>query len=227
MLAPEPQRSEAAREAARADLCRFIAACYYEPSAAFGEERLFDSMARAAQVVGDDELSALARRLGPAFEAEPLQQLLIDYTRLFLGPVQALAQPYASVWLGGENLLMQQAALDVQALYAQAGFELDAGFHELPDHVAAELEFLYLLIWRRNAAVAAGDAAALAQADALRLRLLEEHLGRWLGPFLLAMHDGAQSAFYETLAELTERFVRLEAARASGAAGDGRGHRDR
>jgi len=47
----------------------------------------------------------------------------------------------------------------------------------------------------------------------LRWRLLDEHLGRWLGPFLLAAHSSAQSDFYETLAELTEAVVRAEPAR--------------
>ena len=199
-----------ARQAALTDLARFIAACYYEPETDFLEAGLFDSMGEAASHV-DAELESLARQLGPAFEQQPLQELLVDYTRLFLGPVQALAQPYASVWLSGTNQLMQAPTLDVMALYDQAGFEIDAEFQELPDHVAVELEFLYVLLWRENEARAAGDAAALAGTAAVKRAFLGEHLGPWLGRFVLAMHDGAQTAFYETLAQLTERFVRLAA----------------
>lgn len=210
MLAPDAPRVSA-RQAALCDLARFIAGCYYEPERAFVEDRLFESMTQAASHV-DAELETLARRLGPAFAQQPLDELRVDYTRLFLGPVQALAQPYASVWLGDRNQLMQAPALDAMALYAQAGFEVDAAFQDLPDHVAVELEFLYLLLWRANEARAAGDAAALAASASLRRAFLEQHLGRWLGPFLLAMHEGAQSDFYETLAQLTERFVRLAAA---------------
>lgn len=213
VLAPDSQRTDVAREAARADLCRFIAACYYEPDAAFVEERLFDSMRQAAACV-DPALEAIAARLGPAFAALPLQELLVDYTRLFLGPVAALARPYASVWLTGENLVMQDDTLGVLRLYEEAGFGIDENFHELPDHVAVELEFLYLLIFRENEARAAGDTHALARVTSLRRRFLDEHLGRWLGPFLLAAHDGARSDFYETLAEVTEAFVRIEATRA-------------
>jgi putative dimethyl sulfoxide reductase chaperone len=212
LLAPDAHRAEAAREAARADLCRFIAACYYEPDAAFVEEKLFDSMAAAAAHL-DADLAALARRLGPAFGAVPLQDLLIDYTRLFLGPVQALARPYASVWLTDANQVMQSPTLDVMALYDEAGFAIDAEFRELPDHVAAELEFLYLLMWRENEAALAGDAGLIAETASLKRRFLDQHLGRWLGPFLLALHDGAQTDFYEALAELTEAFIRLEATR--------------
>lgn len=213
MLAPDSQRTDAAREAARADLCRFIAACYYEPEAAFAEERLFDSMRQAAACVAP-ALEAIAARLGPAFAAQPVDELLVDYTRLFLGPVAALARPYASVWLTGEILVMQNDTMGVLRLYEEAGFGVDEDFNELPDHIAVELEFLYLLIFRENEARAAGDDGALARFTQLRRRFLDEHLGRWLGPFLLAAHDGAQTDFYETLAELTEAFVRIEGTRA-------------
>lgn len=210
MLAPEEAPRVSARQAASTDLARFIAACYYEPDRAFVEEGLFESMVEAASHV-DAELEALARRLGPAFEQQPLQELLVDHTRLFLGPVQALAQPYASVWLSGQHQLMQAPTLDAMELYAQAGFEVDEAFQELPDHVAVELEFLYLLLWRENEARASGNAAALAGVASIKRNFLDQHLGRWLGPFLLAMHEGAQTAFYETLAEVTERFARLAA----------------
>jgi TorA maturation chaperone TorD len=214
--ADDPRRPAAERDAARADLARFIAACYYEPGPEFAEERLFDSM-RAAAARVDPSLEELAQRLGEAFAALPLQELSIDYARLFLGPGPARARPYASVWLTGENRLMEAPALEVRELYAQAGFELDASFHELPDHVAAELEFFYLLIHRGNVAHYAGDTRALAEVAAIRRRFVDEHLGRWLGPFLLAMHEGAETAFYEALAELTEAFVRIEAVATAGA----------
>jgi putative dimethyl sulfoxide reductase chaperone len=102
--------------AAREDLCRFLAGCYYEPGAEFAEERLFDSMLAAAQRI-DPELAEHARRLGQAFAAAPQEDLLVDYTRLFLGAPQALAKPYSSVWLTDEPELMQDSAMALQKLY--------------------------------------------------------------------------------------------------------------
>jgi TorA maturation chaperone TorD len=40
--------------------------------------------------------------------------------------------------------------------------------------------------------------------------LLREHLGAWIGRFAAAVKSGAQTAFYRELADLTERFVRME-----------------
>lgn len=203
---------DAATATARADLCRFLAACYYQPAPEFSEEKLFDSMTDAAEQI-DPALATHARGLGEHFTVEKVENLLVDYTRLFLGPTHILAKPYASVWLTGENTLMQDSTMAVLELYREGGFEIDESFRELPDHIAAELEFLYLLICRENDARFNGDASARAFIAALRKRFLDEHLGRWVRPFAAAVKVGAQSAFYRELAELTDRFVAIEARR--------------
>jgi TorA maturation chaperone TorD len=204
--------AEADAAAAREDLGRFLAGCYYEPGPEFAEERLFESILAAAQRI-DPELAGHAERLGQAFAATNLQDLLIDYTRLFLGAPQALAKPYASVWLSGQPELMQDSAMELLQLYEQGGFEVDPEFRDLPDHVAVELEFLYLLTYQQNQARAQGDEEALQAVEVLRTAFIVGHLGRWLGPFILAVYDHAECEFYRELAEFTELFVRLEGQR--------------
>jgi putative dimethyl sulfoxide reductase chaperone len=191
---------------ARADLLRFLAACYYEPAPLFAEARLFESMRIAASKI-DPALAERARALGAAFAADDLHTLLVDYTRLFIGPVQPPARPYESCWLGGEPLLLQGSTLAVLELYRQGGFDLDPEFHELPDHVAVELEFLYALTLRGEQARHAGDAGALAEIDALRARFVDEHLGAWIGRFSDAVERSAQTAFYRELAAMTRRCI--------------------
>ena len=195
---------------ARENLCRFLAACYYQPGTEFAEEKVFDSMLDAATRI-HPRLAAHARRLGEGFSAEEPESLLVDYTRLFLGPGSIVAKPYGSVWLDGEKTLMQNSTMAVQELYQEGGFEIDEDFRELPDHIAAELEFLYLLIYRENEGHRNGEPEALKAAASLRKRFLDEQLGLWIGPFTAAVRAGAQSVFYRELAELTDRFVIMEA----------------
>ncbi len=196
---------------AREDLCRYLAACFYEPGPEFSEERLFDSMLAAASAI-DPDLAESARRLSDAFVAQDLQALLVDYTRLFIGPSQPVAMPYASFWLTGDPSMRHEATMAVLDFYEQGGFEVSEELHELPDHVAVELEFLYALIFAQNRAQLGGDAEDVATAKALHRRFAVEHLGAWIGPFAAAVSSGAETAFYGELATLTERFVRLEAA---------------
>ena len=83
--------------AARADLCRLLSACYYEPGPEFSEERLFDAIVAAAHCL-DSSLVEQAFELKAAFEAANSDDLLVDYAKLFLGPGQTLAPPYESAW---------------------------------------------------------------------------------------------------------------------------------
>ncbi len=201
---------DADRASAREDLCRFLAACHYQLGPEFAEEMVFDSMFNAAIRIHPD-LAAYAKRLGDLYASEGTEELLLDYTRLFLGPTEAIALPYGSVWLEKDKTLMGDSTMAVQALYAEGGFDIDEAFRELPDHIAAELEFLYLLIFRENEARREGNVDALKARAALRKRFLEEHLGRWIEPFAAAVVAGAQSGFYRALGEFTARFVRMEA----------------
>lgn len=200
------------RSSAREDFCRLLAACYYEPDPVFVEEKVFESMAAAAQRL-DPELAAGAGRLGEAFAAQDLQALLVDYTRLFVGPPAPLAAPYGSLWLSGHGSVMQESTAAIEGLYREAGFEIDEALAELPDHVAVELEFLYLLAFKQAEARRTGEEVAIAGWDQLHELFLRGHLGAWIGRFAAAVRDNAGTSFYRELADLTARYVQLETAR--------------
>jgi TorA maturation chaperone TorD len=195
--------------AARADLCRLLAACYYQPGPEYAEEKVFDSMLKAAIRISPD-LAACALLLGEEFSKAGQDRLLIDYTRLFLGPIQMLAKPYGSSWLEDEKTLMQGTSVAVEELYEEGGFEMDAEFRELPDHIAVELEFLYVLIFRELQAHQQCDTERLADTIGLRARFIDQHLGRWVGSFTAAVMKGAETSFYRELARLTECFIGME-----------------
>ena len=195
---------------AREDLSRFLAACYYEPSTDFNEERLFDSMLAAASAI-DPELAERAGKLGAAFAAQDMQTLLVDHTALFIGPSQPRAMPYASFWLTDDQSGRHDATMAVLELYAQGGFDVSEELHELPDHVAVELEFLYLLIFAQNQVPIGGNMFDLVAANALHRQFVVEHLGAWIDAFAAAVKSGAETAFYRELAGFTEHFVQMEA----------------
>jgi TorA maturation chaperone TorD len=203
--------SNVGRAAARADLCRLLAACYYQPGPEFIEEDVFGSIQAAAQRL-DVQMAESAKVLSQSFGSQSHEELLVDYTRLFLNPTGPLAAPYESFWLGDKDpsrtLDVMQA---VTAIYDEGGCEVSEDFRDLPDHIAAELEFLYALIFREARTDATNDVADSKEASELRRRFLAAHLGRWIGLFTGAMRSGSVTPFYRALADLTERFVTLEA----------------
>jgi len=203
--------SELQAAVAREDLCRYLSACFYEPDAAFEEEGMFRALVEAAKRV-DAHLVVDAEAMAQAFRCTGMDKLLLDYSRLFLGPTDILAKPYGSVWLDAEKTLMGKSTMAVLGLYGEADFEMDDDFKEVPDHVAVELEFLYALIFRENEARRNGNVAQLNAAIDLKRRFLSQHLGLWIGPFAAAVKDFAQCDFYRVLAELTTAFVGRESA---------------
>jgi TorA maturation chaperone TorD len=203
--------SNAGRAAARADLSRLLAACYYQPEPEFIAEDVFGSMQAAATQL-DAEMAALATTMAEGFVAQSHEALLVDYTRLFLNPTGPLAAPYESFWLGEKDpARLQEVTQAVIAIYGEGGFEISEDFRDLPDHIAAELEFLYTLIFREARADASNDAAGRARMSELRQRFVAAHLGRWVGAFSAAVNAAAESSYYRALATLTEQFVALEA----------------
>lgn len=198
--------------AARTDMARLLAACFYEPTPDLADEGVFAAMTQAAQAF-DPALAAHTEPLGAAFVQADVQTLLIDYTRLFLGPEQALAQPYGSVWLDGSQSLVQDSTLAVESLYEANGFALADDFSDLPDHVAVELEFLYAQLFREAQARRDDDADTLQAARAARKTLLASHLGRWMPAFGAAVEAGAQTSFYRLLSRAARAFVSGEVER--------------
>ena len=83
------------------------------------------------------------------------EELLDEYERLFVGPGRTPCPPYESLWLGGQprleqGRLMGAASVAVADLYRGLGLDVAAAAHELPDHVAIELEALAFALRRRG-----------------------------------------------------------------------------
>ena len=192
------------RHLARADVYRLLSACYYQPDDAFLEEDVFSQIKTdLAKASPSGVIDAAA--LDDCFKSSGVEVLLLDYSRLFLGPFEILAKPYGSVYLDGEKIVMGDSTMQALELYREGGFDVAEDFLEMPDHIAVELEFLYLLSFRIGKA---SDDEEKARLIVLKQKFLEEHLGRWVGTLSEAIRKGAQTDFYKRLADLTEQFVR-------------------
>ncbi|MDK2384679.1 MAG: molecular chaperone TorD family protein [Candidatus Korarchaeota archaeon] len=135
-----------------------------------------------------------------------------EYTRLFvLGDPSPLCPPYESIMLGYEHLMSGPAA-EIAGLYRAAGFHVPPESPLPPEHVAVELEFMYILaLLDENREVAK-----------LERLFLSEHLGRWIGRFSSCVEARSSSRVFRQVARLTREFV-AEDRRALGPASSGKG----
>ncbi|MBC8505514.1 MAG: molecular chaperone TorD family protein [Anaerolineales bacterium] len=140
------------------------------------------------------------------FETSP-EDLLVDYSRLFVGPYKLLAPPYGSIYLDGQRQLFGDSTVDVQSRYESAGLQFSKDFREAPDHIAAELEFLYFLIFLEVEALEKENWEAVLESLKFQESFLNDHLGAWISRFASDVEENAQTEFYKNLAIITSKFV--------------------
>jgi len=145
-------------------------------------------------------LASECARWAEASRAGGADSWLVEYSRLFLVPpvpVTLNAGVYLEGALGGSSAQMMLAC------YELAGVKPDERFHDLPDHVAMQLEFLARLHER----AARGDADALGMAD----EFAAEFVLAWGGPFERACRKAAAlfpaAAVFAALARVMRQAV--------------------
>lgn len=175
------------------------------------------SWLRAGAVAYEPALAALAEagsKLNTAGGARALSDLRVDHARLFTGPGRPLIMCYASEYLdAGEGLprrLNTGATAAAEAAYIAEGVSPSTASSDLPDRVTTELEFLYHLCRREEAAWAADD-----EVEATRLRrsldaFLRGHAGLWMPRFAASVRALAEQGVYVAIAELLRVHLAME-----------------
>lgn len=130
-----------------------------------------------------------------------MEDLLWDYTRLFIGPYKLPCPPWESVYTSPKKLMMQEAADQALRLYEEAGLAINTA-DIMPDHIGAELNFLAVLLQKMQS----GN-----DGNGRYMRIMEkflnDHLVKWMPEFTRDMEDAAESSFYKALAGTTRAVV--------------------
>lgn len=194
----------------RSDAYRLLAACFYEPEREmFLEEKLCANLGELFAKFSMP-LNEICQRMQQGLEAKNQDELLLEYTTLFLGPFTIPAQPFGSVYLDKDKCLMGDSTMEARNLYAEAGVK-----HEdegPPDHIAIELEFMSFLEQRIAQALSEANQADLADYSAIRARFFHGLLAPWVPQLGKAMVDNSEEGFYRALGECLIGFIAAEKA---------------
>jgi len=195
----------------REDAYRLLSACYYAPTSALREE---GCCAALAELLADlsPQAAQQASKATQILDKAPVEELLVEYSRLFLGPFKLVAPPYGSVWLDKTKTVMGDSTAQVAAVYQTHGLQLADDFPELPDHIAVELEFLSYLAFQQRQAQATGNQDEATRLATAQLGFINELLTPWLTPFCQAIIEDGEAPFYMALAECTAAFVAADSA---------------
>lgn len=169
------------------------------------------SLLKEARLLKEDDLEDLdviAEILdSPRGISEILEELQVEYTRLFVNSYpKTPLPPYESVQLG-EGQVWGDSTEDAVVFYKKCGLAFSRGKNDLPDHVAAEFEFMAFLIQQALTATGENERQDL---QGKQREFLQSHLLRWVPEFLRKVDGESRSVFYRHLAQLGQRFLLVE-----------------
>ncbi len=146
-------------------------------------------------------------------EGELLEEMAVEYARLFLGPGRHIS-PHESVHHEREDgqwgQLWGPATVEVKKSIEGTGLRYETGYRGLPDHISVQLEFLEALTRREENAWTKGDEEGAQRCLDMERRFLDEHLIRWVPAFCDKVITAAELSFYRTLASVTKRFIEFD-----------------
>ncbi len=152
--------------------------------------------------LSEEPLVSALEKVGLAFPTDSVEQLAIEYCRLFIGPKNALL-PMQSVWQ--KTQLESQSASSVAKFAGLIGYELPAP--ALWDHLGVQLDLMSHFVLathsHENKDIDRDVACEVANS------FFERHLN-WASPLLLATSQRACSPLYRSLAEVTQQFLKIE-----------------
>ncbi len=121
-------------------------------------------------------------------------QLLIEYSRLFIGPYHVLAVPYGSHYLENGKL-MGESTNEVEQLYARAGLLMNDEFKDLPDHILAELEFIEYLLYKQYEAII-NQNGQLIDYQSIFKNFVLIYFTSWMNDFVKTILGATDNHFY-------------------------------
>ena len=138
---------------------------------------------------------------------ERIDDLKLDYTRLFIGLESTLAPPYESVYLSQDHIMFDKQTLDVRLFYEKYNLRVPRKNVEPDDHIGYELHFIALLCHRIIAEFQEGRNEGADQTIVDLSNFLDRHLLLWLDAFVDRIVKHARVDYFRGIALLTQSSV--------------------
>lgn len=205
---------------------RLLAEPFRYPTVAFFERlrdgayaaELREALAELAHArLSEAEWQALADGLSRALAGCAFE----DYESLYIttfdaGAPQPPCPPYEGSYRDG--VPKAKVLLHLAGFYKHFGLRMstEEGKRELPDHIAAELEFMHFLAFKEAQAREVDDGALLQGYVLAQRDFLSRHLCRWMPRFVQALKAARPASAFALLAEAAHDFFQKDLALVQG-----------
>ncbi len=183
----------------------------------FAAEPNRDLLAQLQTPALRDLFTELGIDLGESFytkdKEDLLEELAVEFTGLFIGPGRFIS-PHESVHHtredGDYGKLWGADTVAVKKFIEATGLIYQSEFGGMPDHIAAELEFMQKLEERNVQAVEENDTELAQNLTRIKNKFLSEHLLTWVPEFCKKVMTNANFPFYREIARVTSDFLQQE-----------------
>jgi len=127
---------------------------------------------------------------------EWLEELAIEYSRLFIGPESPPAVPFASYYLSKSRLLMTDETIDVRRRYLEAGMAVKDLYSTPDDHIGIELEFIFYLTQKILEDFEDNKRSEASRFFELRQDFINNHMRHWVHYFADRIIEHSREDFY-------------------------------
>jgi len=192
----------------RSDIYRALSSCYNPPEKGIGD--VLKRLEAGLCAMGSNAISQVVMMRSELNTGVTVDDLKIQFAKLFIGPYQLLAPPFGSIYLDGKHQIMGDSTLDVVKRYSAAGLTVDESFKNPPDHISAELEFMHILIIEELNCLHKGCADEAVVWLVRQFEFLNSHIGQWMDAFTGLTIKKTQLPYFKYLAIATQQFIKEE-----------------
>ncbi|SDC00070.1 MULTISPECIES: TorD/DmsD family molecular chaperone [unclassified Candidatus Frackibacter] len=192
---------------ARENTYKLLSTLFYLPEEDLFESQVLDNLITSTEVIFDDLREYAVSLQDEGKKISNIEDLKVDYSKLFVGPFDLFAPPYGSIYLEKERKVMGDSTINVLNKYKQAGLKVADDFKDAPDHIIMELEFMYFLTFNQIEAINSSDFSSTLHYLEMQRDFLGNHLRVWISEFTDRILNNTNTEFYKILAKLTENFI--------------------
>jgi TorA maturation chaperone TorD len=199
------------------DLAGYRSSVYGFLAAVYRRELTSELLRQIKTQQFQEVLSNLGVNLNNGFfhdtEKELLENLAVEYTRLFVGPGKHIS-PHESVHHKKEGVqsgqLWGELTAQVKMIIESSGLVYKSEYTGMPDHISVELEFMQHVVQREAQAWEADDDETALLCLKNEKKFVDEHLFGWIPVFCEKVIETAEVPFYREMARLTRSFIDFE-----------------
>jgi TorA maturation chaperone TorD len=198
------------RAVIRSKIYRILAAAFSPPKADTGS--LYDALLEVHASLRPTNAPLEATHVS---ENPSLPALAKEHLRLFVGPGHIPCPPYEAVYRKDRpdferGLVMGPSTADVRRAYLAAGLNISKTYTDLPDHIAAEMEFMQFLCAEEIRLAQQGNNEAAAKMKSMQREFHKNHIEPWVGDFADCILRSTTSPFYKATASVLKEFAKSD-----------------